>query len=436
MVTNDILGNAIELIQTGQKTEARKLLEPYIEAHPQDVSAWLWQAETCSSAGSKIKVLEKCLTYNPDNPQVSQALSALNAQSAQQDQPNLQFGWADLEHWLEKELISADQLRRIRMFVEAAGPVSEQPQRGAEQRKGFNLISVAYYFGGFMILLAYTIFMGLQWETLGANGQVAVSFGTIAALWAIGFFLRHNGFKQAGGLLIFAGAGIFPLLVYTLQRALGLWPDSSGYGYQDYYRYVAPAWVVMELASIAVAVVMIFATRFTLISLPIAFWTWYLSMDLTRLISQSNSWSWSEHEQVISILIGAGMLALGIFLQRRAKQDYSIWFYLFGHLIIISCLSALTIDKQGALGLVYLLVYLAFVIASVWLQRRIFLVFGALGCYSYLCYLAFQVFDGALGFVFALAAIGLFMVLSAVGYQKYIRPWLERQFGRPRFSTL
>ena len=181
---------------------------------------------------------------------------------------------------------------------------------------------------------------------------------------------------------------------------------------------------------------MIFATRFTLISLPIAFWTWYLSMDLTRLISQSNYWSWSEREQVISILIGAGMLALGIFLQRRAKQDYSSWFYLFGHLIIISCLSALTIDKKGALGLVYLLVYLAFVIASIWLQRRIFLVFGALGCYSYLCYLAFQVFDGALGFVFALAAIGLFMVLSAVGYQKYLRPWLERQFGRPRFSTV
>ncbi len=351
---------------------------------------------------------------------------------------NLNFTWADLEQWVEKELITPQQLTNIRSYVETAGALAEQIQAGPERRKGLNLISIAYYFGGFMILLAYTIFMGLQWETLGLDGQLFVSFSTIAGLWAIGYLLRWNGFRTAGGLLIFAGTGIMPLLVYTVQRAVGLWPDDSryGYAYRDFYRIVAQTWVLLELVSITAAVIVIWRVRFTLLSLLIAFWTWFLSMDITRWITHSNSWTWSDREQIISTLIGVGILALGVFLQRRTKQDYSLWFYLFGHLIILSHLSALTLEKEGLLGLVYCLVYLSFVIASVWLQRRVFLVFGAIGFYSYLSYLAFQIFDGALGFVFALGSMGLLIVLTAVGYQKYLRPWLENRLRRQHISAI
>lgn len=190
----------------------------------------------------------------------------------------------------------------------------------------------------------------------------------------------------------------------------------------------------MELVSIVIAFWVIVAVRFPLISLLIAFWTWFLSMDLVRWISQSDSWTWSEQEQIVSILIGLAMLILGVALQRRTRQDYSWWFYLFGHLIILGHLSALTLEKEGGLGLIYPIVYLAFVVASVWLQRRVFLVFGAIGCYSYCCYLAFQIFDSALGFVFALASIGLLIVLTAVGFQKFMRPALDQLFSEYRFS--
>ena len=105
------------------------------------------------------------------------------------------------------------------------------------------------------------------------------------------------------------------------------------------------------------------------------------------------------------------------------------WFYLFGHIIVLCHFAALALDDEGILSLLFIIVYLAFVVASVWLQSRLFLVFGALGSYGYLCYLAFEIFDGALGFVFALAFVGLIVVLSAVGYQKYARPWLEDRFN-------
>jgi hypothetical protein len=348
----------------------------------------------------------------------------------------LHFTLADLEQWVEKGLITPEQLTNIRSHIEAAGSVAEQVQAGPEQRKGLNFVSLAYYFGGFMILLAYTIFMGLQWESLEFTGQIAISLFTIVVLWAIGYFLQRSGFRIAGGLLIFAGTGIVPLFVFTVQRALGIWLDDQTYAYMEFYRIVAQTWILLELISIGVAVIVIWRVRFTLISLLIAFWTWFLSMDITRWVSQSDYWTWSDREQIVSTTIGVGMLGLGVWLQRRTKQDYSFWFYLFGHIIVLSHLSALTLNREGFLGIVYLAVYISFVVASVWLQRRVFLVFGAIGCYSYLSYLAFRVFEGALGFVFALGVIGLLIVLTAVGYQKYLRSWLENQLARYRVAAV
>jgi hypothetical protein len=335
----------------------------------------------------------------------------------------------DVQKWVEEGLISPEQGMSIRSYIESSGSVQEQSMGAPEQRKGLNFISLAYYFGSFMILLAYTIFMGLEWETFGFPRQIAVSLGTIGMLWVLGFFLMNKDFRGAGGLLIFVGTGIVPLLISTVQRALGFWPETD-FAYRDFYTVVSQTWVPLEVISSLVSIVMIWRTRFPLLTLLIAFWMWFLSMDLTRWITQSNSWSWSDVEQTVSAVMGAGMLLLGVFLQRRAKQDYSGWFYLFGHIIILGFFSSLAIDREGILGLVYFAVYLSFVVASVWLQRRVFLVFGAFGCYGYLSYLAFQVFDGAMGFVFALGGIGLLIVLSAVGYQKYGRPWLEKQFAQ------
>ena len=68
-------------------------------------------------------------------------------------------------------------------------------------------------------------------------------------------------------------------------------------------------------------------------------------------------------------------------------------------------------------------------VASVWLRSSVFLIVGALGCYADVSYPAFEVFAGGLGFVFALAAIGLAIVGSAVAYQRAFRPWLRETMG-------
>ncbi|MDP9470853.1 MAG: hypothetical protein M3Q71_09310 [Chloroflexota bacterium] len=353
------------------------------------------------------------------------------------------FTWDDIDGWVAQGLMAPEQARAIRRFVENGELAPALPHRGArspgsgreqEESHGFNLITIAYYFGGLLILLAYTFFVGLAWEDLGAGSQAAIALGTIGGLWAIGGGLRRAGYDIGGGLLVFAGTGIVPLGVYTLLKLFGLWPDDSNTdAYREFYQEIAPAWVTLELISILVTLAVLWRVRFPLLTLPLAFWTWFLSMDLSRWIARSEDRDWGNREQAVGLAVGLLTLALGGFLQRRYGLSWSRWFYLFGHLAVIVDASALALDEDaGGLRLLYPLLFLAFVVLSVRLQERTFLVFGALGCYAYASYLAFEVFDGALGFVFALAAIGLTVVLSAVAYQRFVRQALEEWLGRRR----
>ncbi|MDP9369354.1 MAG: hypothetical protein M3Q03_13955 [Chloroflexota bacterium] len=351
------------------------------------------------------------------------------------------FTWDDVEGWVAHGLLQPQQARAIRQFVESGEPAvsvqgarSSGPGREREESHGFNLITIAYYFGGLLILLAYTFFVGLAWEGLGAGSQAAIALGTIGGLWAIGGGLRRAGYDTGGGLLVFAGTGIVPLGVYTLLKLFDLWPDDANINaYREFYREIAPAWVTLELISILVTLAVLWRVRFPLLTLPIAFWTWYLSMDISRWIACSEDRDWGNREQAVGLAVGLLTLALGGVVQRRYGASWSRWFYLFGHLAVFFNASALALDEDvGGLRLLYPLLFLAFVVLSVRLQERTFLVFGALGCYAYASYLAFEVFDGALGFVFALAAIGLTVVLSAVAYQRFVRQALEEWLGRRR----
>ncbi len=348
---------------------------------------------------------------------------------------NLHFTWADVEKWVEQGLITAKQSLAIRRHVEESGPSAIEAPAGHEPRKALDMITIAYYFGGFMILLAYTFFVGLQWQSIGYLGQFLISAFTTAILWTIGALLKRSAFSMAGNVLIFAGTGIIPLVAYTFAQAVGIWPQTPDYsspGYDDFHRTIRPYWVYLEVVSILAALIVIRLIRFPLVTMLIAFWGWYLSMDLARWVAQTPIAEYDDREQLVSVVVGVVMLLIGFLLQRRTREDYSRWLYLAGHLVLLGNLSTLTYRKEGILGLVFILIYLSFVVASVWLQRPVFLVFGALGCYGYLTYLAYRTFEGSTAFPIALAFIGLMIVLTTVAYQKYIRAWLDANIEKYR----
>jgi hypothetical protein len=344
---------------------------------------------------------------------------------------NDQVTWDDVEAWVEAGLLSPDQYTGIKRYVEAEGLVSEAAGDRVEARQGLNFVTIASYFGGFMILLAYTYFMGSRWSGLGFPVQFGVAVATIGIVWGLGYALRKAGFEMAGGLLVFAGTGITPLAVYTFARMTGLWPETPRYGepgYDEFFTTIRPVWVILEVVSLTVALAVLRFVRFPLITLLIAFWGWFLSMDLARLATGGEVFGgFDDREQIISVAIGVIMLAVGIFLQSRTRQDYSRWLYLFAHVIILGNLSSLTIEKEGWLALLFLAVYIGSVALGIRLQRPVFVVFGALGCYGYMGYLAFVKFQDSVGFPVALAAIGVLIIVTTVGYQRLARRWEERK---------
>ncbi len=353
--------------------------------------------------------------------------------------PERTFTWADLERWADEGLIARSQLAAIR---EAMGqdvpprPVATASPR--EERHGFNLITVVYYVGAFLILFAYTVFMGLQWESLSAAGQVAVSLFSSLGLIALGAGVRRVDYPTGGGLLVFAGTGIVPLVVYSIQNLTGTWPEAGvNFEYEDFFDVISSAWVTMEVVTIVVTLLVLWWIRFPLLTLLVAFWFWFLSLDVSRGVVGDEDLNWGDTEQGVSMLFAAVALGAGVFLQLRGARPYSFWLYLFGHLILLSSLGswALDEDERAIRGLGFLLVYIVTVVASVWLQSRVFLVFGALGVYCYVGYLAFEVFEDTLGFTFSLAFIGLLLIAGAIAFQRFLQPWWARRARWRRPAT-
>lgn len=348
--------------------------------------------------------------------------------------PGPSFTWDDLEQWAAAGMIRHDQLDAIRARLSAPSLPSEGERPAVrEHRAGLNLTTVAYYFGAFMILLAGTIFLGAEWETLGRPGQLVASWCAVAGLWSAGALLRGRGYPLGGNLLIFAGTGVTPLAIYTTLRILNLWPVSAdSRTYHAFYERIDAAWLILEIGSGLIALAVAYRTRFPLLTLLIGFWGWYLSMDLTELLAGHDNFQWGPPEWTVGASVGLVMIAIGLWLQRRhGGQAWSRWFYIFGHIALLGNLTALAFNGGPWLGLLFIAVYIGCVIASVWLQSRTFLVFGALGCYAYICRLAFDVFDGSLAFSVALAAIGLLLVLVTVAYQRYAHPWLASRLAPP-----
>lgn len=344
-----------------------------------------------------------------------------------------------IQDWVGAGLITSSQATAIRDFErqradqprpEAAPRDEVAPARRAGR---LDVGSIVMYIGAFLILFALTIFIGSAWDDMSRFAQFAWALVAVGGLWSLGWLVRSRLSAVTGGnLLIFAGTGAVPLLVYTVQRLAGWWPDDSARDYEDFYDRILAVWIVMELVSILVALAVIVRIRFPLIMLLIGFWTWFLSMDLARWISGDEKWRWHEREHWIGAALGVVLAGAAAYLFWTGRRPYGMWLALFANLVWYGHLGSLALDHEATVArLLFPLLAIVAIIASVWLQARVYLVFGALALYSWVAYLVFDVFGSGLGVTFALVVIGVFIVLTGVLYQRAIEPWLEE---RLRFS--
>lgn len=303
------------------------------------------------------------------------------------------------------------------LTAEQAHELWEALQARRSGQASFDLAHVAYYFGALIVISAMGWFMNLGWERFGGRGIFLIS-----AAYAVCFVLAgsHLWYRQnlrvPGGLLFTLAVWMTPLTVYGIERMLGFWPLSDPGAYRDFHVWIAGSWIIMELATVLAGLIALWFIRFPFLTFPIAFALWYMSMDLTPLIARSVIFTW-EQRLWVSAIFGFAVLICAYVVDRRSKEDYAFWLYLFGLLAFWGGLSFMESGSQLRKSL-YCVINVCLMLLSVLLGRKVFIVFGALGVFGYLGYLSWDVFQNSMMFPFALTAIGLVIIFGGIQYQK------------------
>jgi hypothetical protein len=74
---DELLQQAIGLVQMGDKSGAVKILKGIVTKDPRNENAWLWLASCFDKPENKIRSLQKVLEINPNNQKAKQALGKL-----------------------------------------------------------------------------------------------------------------------------------------------------------------------------------------------------------------------------------------------------------------------------------------------------------------------------------------------------------------------
>ena len=280
----------------------------------------------------------------------------------------------------------------------------------------FSFTNILYYFGGIIAIGAMTLFMNLGWEQFGGWGMLF-----IAILYA-GIGLMLTGRFQRGGHDIPAGIcatfviAMTPLAIYGLQQGMGWWPDDTVY--QEYYHYIKWHWIYLELGTLAIGIIMVWYYRYPFMIMPVAVTLWYMSMDVAAMLTGG------EADYIfrafVSMWFGLLIILLAFWVDirsRKSEHDYAFWLYLFGVMAFWCGLSLQHSDSELSKFL-YFCINLGLIVTGAVLVRRVFVVFGALGCAGYLEHLASSLFQNSWLFPIALTVIGLGIIYLGVFWQR------------------
>jgi hypothetical protein len=294
-----------------------------------------------------------------------------------------------------------------------AGTPSPAASIARPKRTRFDLVHLLWYGGALIVMGAMGLFTTLAFEALGGMALAVIAVIYAVLFTVAGHFLwhRHN-LQVPGGLLIAVAVAMVPLAIYGIQDAYDVWDDTQHF--RDFHVWIRSGFVPMEIGTVMAGLIALRFYRFPFIVAIMALALWYLSMDLALWLLDSYDpeagSDWQARRQITMVF---GLVMLGIAwavdLARQREQDFAFWLYLAGLLAFWGAMSLSDSSSELAKAL-YCVINVGLVLASVFLMRRAFAVFGAIGITLYLGYLAYKVFEDSLFFPFALSAVGIAII--------------------------
>ena len=285
----------------------------------------------------------------------------------------------------------------------------------------FNIENFLYYFGAFIIISTMGWYLGNIWESFGHAGLLAVSIIYFIIFVITGNVLWNKNKKTPGGLLYVCAVSVIPLIVWTFESLVGIMPKDLEQ-YNDFHILIRGGWILMEIATIVVGSIFLKYRRFPLLTLPVCYSMWYLSMDIVPFcLGQAGAPTWGMRNFATFVF---ALLMLGIALKidkEHSAEDFSHWLYIFGATmlwgVMISIFVQLDWNNEFAFFLLAMF-NLFYMFISILLKRKVFMVWGAIGFWSYLGHLAFEIFENTPIFPLILVVFGLLIIFFGIYYSK------------------
>ncbi len=330
----------------------------------------------------------------------------------------------DLAAAASRGVLQQDQVDTLWEFLS-----KRLPQLDDVDKPRFSVTHVFYYLGGLLAIGAASLFATLAVEAMGMSALFVLTLLYAACAIGAASFLEKKGLGVPASIFATLAIALTPLCVFALQHVLGFWADGSRVQhYRDYHMWIDWRWLVMELSTLLVGVLMLKRFRYPFLMLPIALTLWYMGMDVVpALILQNGAddvdWfsgaSW-ELRQMISLVFGLLMLLAAFFVDLRSRysKDYPFWLYLFGLLTFWGALSSMGAGQLSG-KLIYLAINFGLVFIGAVLARRTFAVFGGIGIMMVLGDLSWRMFQDSFAFVFVLTVMGFALIGVGVWWSKH-----------------
>ena len=324
---------------------------------------------------------------------------------------------SDIKGLLEAGII--DEATADDMRVYGAAVDADRPR--------FDFINAAYYFGALVVMLAFTWLLFDWYARYGGIALMALA-SSYAILFVLGgdWLWKQPGLRIPGGLLFTLAVCMVPIGVLGYQDYMGWFPAGNAFEIEnDAERLVFLSQLQTQQAWIAAATLLaglgaIKLRRFAFMAVPPILGFTACWMLVVEILNGGDA-----GERVMSpqlMLAGFFVMTVGFVVDRRTKEDFAFWLYGLGlaHFwfgMISWLFSAPGEPGELAWGIFAFANLLLFDV-SILLQRKVFMVGGAVGIMAYLGHLGFETFEDVLLFPFALTFVGLAIMGAAVLYRK------------------
>lgn len=321
----------------------------------------------------------------------------------------------ELRAALDAGVIDASTYERLANFLSERERASGAEPSAAPR---FDVVNVLWYMGALIVMGAMSLFSTTAFGLWGPRALMttSIAYGFVFLLAARSLWRR--GLRTPGGLLVTCAVSMAPLAIFAIQLLNGHDPTETT-PYKDFYIWIRAGWLPMELGTIAAALFALIFFPFPFLVMIVAFALWFMSMDLTPWLLQTESFSMQQRANV-SLLFGLFIIAVAwlVDLRRWRSGDFAYWLHLFG---IMTFWGGLTAQHSGGeIGkAIYCAINVGLVLLSLLLMRRVYAVFGAIGVSLYLGHLAEEVFKDSILFPFALSGIGVLIIAAGLLFHRY-----------------